>query len=173
VPEPAKTAFDHVPLLTSEQREAWTGFLHAHAGITRALEDDLRVHHGVPYNSFEVLALLALAPDHRMRMAELADQLVFTRSGITRLIDRLERDGHVERSECDDDARGIYAILTEKGFFLFEEAAQTHVALLHELFYGRLGSIGLAELNELWERLKSHSCREREQKLRLLASRDA
>ena len=64
-----------------------------------------------------------------MRMAELAEQLVFTRSGITRLIERLERRGYVERRECSDDARGVNALLTEQGFLLFEQAARTHVAL--------------------------------------------
>ncbi len=102
-----------------------------------------------------------------MRMAELADLLVFTRSGITRLIERLERQGYVERRECSDDARGVNAILTEQGFLVFEQAARTHVARLRELFFGRLEQVSLAELNQLWERLKPEGCGERERLLEL------
>jgi DNA-binding MarR family transcriptional regulator len=163
------TTRTHKRLLTDEERDGWTGFLHAHAAITRVLDDDLRVHHGLAYNSFEVLALLALADGQRLRMAELADQLVFTRSGVTRLIERLERDGYVERCDADDDARGVYAQITDRGFDAFEGAAQTHVALLRELFLSQLEDRELSGLNRLWDRLKSHSCREREQKLRSAA----
>ena len=159
--------FAHQPLLSAAEREAWTGFLFAHAALTRALDDDLQANHGLAYNAFELLALLAVAPGHRLRMAELAEQLVFTRSGITRLIERLERRGYVERRECSDDARGVNALLTEQGFLLFEQAARTHVALLRELFFGRLEQLSLAELNQLWERLKAHSRSERERLLQL------
>jgi DNA-binding MarR family transcriptional regulator len=163
------TARTHTPLLTDEERDAWTGFLQAHAAITRALDDDLREHHGLAYNSFEVLARLACADDQRLRMAELADQLVFTRSGVTRLIERLEHDGYVERCDAQDDARGVYALLTDEGFEAFEAATETHVSLLRDLYVGKLESGELARLNRLWERLESHSCREREQKLRSVA----
>jgi len=170
--KPTATKLIHKRLLTDEERDAWTGFLHAHAAITRALDDDLREHHGLAYNSFEVLALLALADDQRLRMAELADQLVFTRSGVTRLIERLERDGYVERFDADDDARGVYAQLTEQGFDAFEAAAVTHVAILRELFYGKLEPGELGRLRRFWERLTPHSCREREQRLRSAARDD-
>jgi DNA-binding MarR family transcriptional regulator len=71
-------------------------------------------------------------------MAELAERLLFTRSGVTRLVDRLERDGLVERSECPHDGRGVYAILTAKGFDTFEVAAVPHVDGLRRLFFDRL-----------------------------------
>src|ERR1700737_5372285 len=98
--------FAHQPPLSVAEREAWTGFLFAHAALTRALDDDLRANHGLAYNAFELLALLALAPGHQLRMAELAEQLVFTRSGIPRLIERLERRGFVERRGVRGGRRG-------------------------------------------------------------------
>jgi DNA-binding MarR family transcriptional regulator len=151
----------HTPLLTDEERDAWTGLVRAHAVITRALDDDLREHHGLAYNSFEVLARLAVAEDQRLRMVEVADQLVLTRGGVTRLIERLERDGYVERYDAHDVARGVYAQIMEQGFEAFEAAAQTHVTLLRKLFYGKLEVGELGRLNQLWERLESHPCRKR------------
>jgi DNA-binding MarR family transcriptional regulator len=68
-------------------------------------------------------------------MAELAERLLFTRSGVTRLVDRLERDGLVERNDCDHDGRGVYAILTEKGFVTFEAAAGPHINGVRRLFF--------------------------------------
>ena len=81
---------------------------------------------------------LIRAPGNRLRMAELAERLLFTRSGITRLVDRLERDGFVERDECAHDGRGVYAILTEKGFDTFEAAAVPHVEGIRRLFFDPL-----------------------------------
>jgi len=167
VRESGQLVCGYQPLLSGAEREAWTGFLFVHAALTRALDDDLRANHGLAYNAFELLALLALAPGRRLRMAELAELLVFTRSGITRLIERLERQGYVERRECSDDARGVNAILTEQGFLLFEQAARTHVARLRELFFGRLEQLSLAELNQLWQRLNPEGCSARERLLEL------
>jgi DNA-binding MarR family transcriptional regulator len=89
-----------------------------------------------------VLLELVRAPGNRMRMAELAERLLFTRSGITRLVDRLERDGFVERNECPHDGRGVYAILTEKGFDTLEGAAVPHVDGIRRLFFDRLNGEG-------------------------------
>jgi DNA-binding MarR family transcriptional regulator len=75
-------------------------------------------------------------------MAELAERLLFTRSGVTRLIDRLERDGLVERHECRHDGRGVYALLTEKGFETFEAAAEPHTVSIRRLFFDPLDGDG-------------------------------
>jgi DNA-binding MarR family transcriptional regulator len=161
-------ASKYKPLLTAEERQAWRGLLHAYAAISRALDDDLRLQHGLTDNSFEVLGLLALSDDQRLRMVELANLLVFTRSGVTRLVERLERDGYVARcrDDDDDDGRTVYAALTEQGFEIFQAAAPTHVAILRELFYDKLEAGTLAELNRVWDRLTPHSCSKRESKLR-------
>jgi DNA-binding MarR family transcriptional regulator len=156
-------------LFTQDERDAWVGFLHAHAGITRALDDDLRLRHGIALNAFEVLAQLTIAPDGRLRMADLADKLVFTRSGVTRLIDRLESAGLVVRCSVDDDLRGVYAEITDQGVELARAAAKTHIKLLHELFFDKLERGQLPRLARLWQRLTPATCLERERRRRLAA----
>ena len=101
---------------------------------------------------YEVLWELTNAPDNRLRMNELARHLLFTRSGVTRLIDRLEAEGYVERDDCHDDGRGVYAALTEDGFAAFEAAAVEYIDRLRELFFDRLEG-NLKELRRLLGRL--------------------
>ena len=91
------------------------GFLRVHAALERDLDAELIAAHGLPLSSYEVLLTVADAPEERMRMSEIADSVLLSRSGVTRLVDRLERDGLVERVPCEDDARGQYAVLTRAG----------------------------------------------------------
>ena len=141
-------------LLNEQERSVWRGLLHAYNELTRELDLALRAHHDVPLSSYEVLAQLYLEPSHRLRLTELAGRLVFTRSGVTRLIDRLEEQGLVTRCEAADDARGVYAVLTDRGLDRFDEGRYTYVAVLRERFFGRLRDGELAELDELWTRLR-------------------
>jgi DNA-binding MarR family transcriptional regulator len=150
----AETQFHHTSLLSREERALWRRFVETHAAIVRRLDDDLRVQSGLTLSSYEVLLELVRAPGNRMRMAELAERLLFTRSGITRLVDRLERDGFVERNECPHDGRGVYAILTEKGFDTLEGAAVPHVDGIRRLFFDRLDGEG-EMLGELLLRLSA------------------
>src|SRR5919197_6042956 len=108
--------------LKAEELAAWRGLLRAHDQLTRALDADLSEAHGLPLASYEVLLFLARAPDGRMRMAELADSVLLSRSGVTRLVDRLEGEGLVKRTRCPEDARGLYAGITEAGRRRFQEA---------------------------------------------------
>ncbi len=110
-----ESQFVHTSLLSREERVLWRRFVETHAAIVRRLDEDLRAQSGLTLSSFEVLYELVRAPGNRLRMAELADRLLFTRSGVTRLVDRLERDGFVERNDCAHDGRGVYAILTAAG----------------------------------------------------------
>ncbi|MBV8478685.1 MAG: MarR family transcriptional regulator [Actinobacteria bacterium] len=144
----------HRPLLSPVERDTWRSFIRVHAALTRRLDDDLRRDLGIGVSSIEVLWVLAAEPGNRMRMTDIADHLVFTRSGVTRLVDRLERDGYVTRCEADEDLRGRYTILTRKGFDLFEEAAALHVDGLRELFFSQLGG-DLAEFACLLERVEA------------------
>ena len=84
--------------------------------VTRRLEADLLAEHQLPLASYDVLVQLVEAPERRLRMTELAERVLLSRSGLTRLVDRLEREGLVRREACDDDARGLFAVLTEDGF---------------------------------------------------------
>jgi DNA-binding MarR family transcriptional regulator len=119
------------------------------AELTRRLDEELRAEMGIGLNALEVLWLLAIARGNRLRMTDLADHLVFTRGGVTRLVDRLERDGLVLRENVDEDLRGRYTILTRKGFDRFEEAARLHVDALGELFFGKLSERQLTQFNVL------------------------
>nr|MCW2728789.1 transcriptional regulator, MarR family [Aeromicrobium sp.] len=86
--------------LTETELGAWRSFLRAHAQITRKLEADLVAEHELPLPSYDVLLQLAESPGRRLRMTELADRVLLSRSGLTRLVDRLEREGLVERAAC-------------------------------------------------------------------------
>ncbi|MDP9496424.1 MAG: MarR family transcriptional regulator, partial [Actinomycetota bacterium] len=91
---------------------AWRTFLRAHAVLVRRLEAELVAEHDLPLASYDVLVQLSEAPQQRLRMTELADRVLLSRSGLTRLVDRLVRDGLVERQACSEDARGMLAVLT-------------------------------------------------------------
>src|SRR5215210_446338 len=92
--------------LTDREMGAWAGLLRAHSALTRALDADLEAAHGLPLTSFEVLMHLSDAEGERMRMSDLADRVLLSRSGLTRLVDRLESQGLLERATCPSDARG-------------------------------------------------------------------
>src|SRR4051812_17260272 len=92
---------------------AWRGMLQLHAQITQALDAQMRTEHGLSVSSYEVLMFLAEAPEHRLRMAEIADQVLLSRSGLTRLVDRLAQLGYVTRCAAENDGRGAYAELTD------------------------------------------------------------
>jgi DNA-binding MarR family transcriptional regulator len=137
--------------LTPEQLAAWSGFLRGHAQIVRALDAELEEEHGLPLTSYDVLIQLSLAPDRRLRMFELADAIVLSRSGLTRLVDRLERDGLVEREPGEVDRRQIYARLTDRGFEVLEEATPTHIAGVKERFLDRLSEEQMKQLAAIWQ----------------------
>jgi len=106
---------------------AWRQFLRAHAYATRRLEADLEQRHMLPLASYDVLVQLNEADGGALRMSELADAVLLSRSGLTRLVDRLVRDGYVERRSCPSDARGTLAVLTERGRARLREASGTHL----------------------------------------------
>ncbi|MEU9834418.1 MarR family transcriptional regulator [Streptosporangium sp. NPDC048047] len=99
----------------------------AQARITRALEAELLLGHDLALASYDVLTRLAESPDRRLRMNDLADRVLLSRSGLTRLVDRLQRDGLVEREACPDDARGLFAVLTDGGAVRLAEATPTYL----------------------------------------------
>ena len=132
---------------------AWRGLLRAHACLTKRLDAELERCHGLPMSSFEVLHHLARADAGRMRMRDLAEHAQLSRSGLTRLVDRLERDGLLYRCSCDHDARGAYACLTAAGRKRLEAARETHLALVREQFISCFSAAELAEMAEILERI--------------------
>jgi DNA-binding MarR family transcriptional regulator len=140
-------------LLSEAELASWRGFLRVHAALERELDAELIANHGLPLSSYEVLLNVADAPGERMRMSEIADSVLLSRSGVTRLVDRLERDGLVERIPCEDDARGQYAVLTERGREAFDAARATHLAGVRRRFLERFECDDLRRMAGYWERL--------------------
>ena len=139
--------------LTEAQLGAWRVFLRAHAQITRRLEHELLTEQDLPLASYEVLLHLAEAPGNRLRMTELADRVLLSRSGLTRLVDRLEADGLVTRASCPSDARGTNAVLTEAGRDRLRAAAQTHLRGVAEHVTDRLTPEEVDQLRTLMSKL--------------------
>jgi DNA-binding MarR family transcriptional regulator len=140
-------------LLDSEELVAWRGMLRVHAELTKELDAELIRTHALPLSSYEVLLFLADAPEGRMRMSELADSVLISRSGLTRLVDRLERAGLLERVQCEDDARGYFAEITPAGRRLFAAARRTHLDGVRRLFLSRYSREELRLQGALWDRL--------------------
>ncbi len=138
---------------TSQQLESWVSFLRSHSAITRELSVQLQREHGLTLNDYEVLLHLGRAEGHMMRRVDLAESVLLTASGITRLLDGLERAGYVCKETCKSDARVSYAKLTDAGFEKLRAAGQTHLRGVDELFLSRYSGDELATLAELLSRL--------------------
>jgi DNA-binding MarR family transcriptional regulator len=148
---PTQTAVDS---FTDAELAAWRGFLRTHAALVKQLDADLEAHHQLPLTSYDVLTTLADQPDGRLRMRDLADAVVLSRSGLTRLVDRLQREGLIDREQCTSDARGAYAVLTPAGRARLREAQPLHRKGVRRRFLSRFSAEELALLAEFWERLR-------------------
>jgi DNA-binding MarR family transcriptional regulator len=132
---------------------AWIGFLRVYSALQRQLDAELQAQHNLPLSSFEVLLYLALAPQQRLRLSELANVVLLSLSGISRLVDRLVRAGLVIKETAPEDGRGAYAVLTDVGLELLQVAHQTHLAGVRQHFLQHFTSKELAVLEKFWERL--------------------
>ena len=132
---------------------AWESFLSSHAAITREMTTDLLNAHGLTLSDYEVLLRLARAEGEMMRRVDLAESVLLTASGITRLLEGLERAGFVEKAACASDARVSYAKLTDAGREKFVAARKTHLVGIEELFIGRFSENELDQLAEMLGRL--------------------
>ncbi|HEY4096458.1 MAG TPA: MarR family transcriptional regulator [Baekduia sp.] len=148
IPSPAETG-------TLDERElrAWRGLLRVHASLSKALDAELDREHGLPLTSYEVLLYLAEAEGEKMRMCDLASSVILSRSGLTRLVDRLERDGLLVRESCASDARGAFAKLTPAGHEKLTAARATHLSSVRTLFLAHLGAEELEVLGSVWDRV--------------------
>jgi DNA-binding MarR family transcriptional regulator len=140
-------------LLDEEELGAWRGMLRTHAELTRELDSELTREHDMPLSSYEVLLFLNDSDEGRMRMSELADSVLLSRSGLTRLVDRLERQGHLKRERCESDARGLFAEITPEGRRAFAAARKTHLDGVRRLFLSRFSRDELRTLGGLWAKL--------------------
>lgn len=139
--------------LTAVEERAWRSLVKAHACLVKRIDAQLEAAHGLPLSSHEVLQRLAAAPGGKLRMHDVASSVMLSRSGLTRLVDRLERDGLVHRCSCENDARGAYAVITDEGRARVAEAHGSHLAAVRSLFLARFTEDELVALGELLGRL--------------------
>jgi DNA-binding MarR family transcriptional regulator len=140
--------------LSPLELSAWAGFLRAHSALVRELDRELETTHGLPLTQYEVLLHLDRAPEKRLRMSELARSVLLSQSGVTRLVDRLERHGLVAREPCPEDRRVLYARITREGRRRLARARPTHLAGVRALFLQHFEEEELRALAAAWERLQ-------------------
>jgi DNA-binding MarR family transcriptional regulator len=139
--------------LSADQRAAWLGLLDFHNRVVKELDDDLEREHRLSLSSYSVLAALTKTPERRLRMSELADNVLISRPGMTRLIERLERDGLVERSRSETDSRQVYAQITERGLKRLADADKTHFRGVRTRFLDHLSATQTHTLARVWIKL--------------------
>ena len=140
---------------TGDQLAVWEAFLRAHTLISDSLNRELQQERGMPLAWYEVLLYLTGSPDRRMRLQDLADRVMYSRSGLTRLIDRMEAAKLVRREPCVEDRRGTWAVATGEGRRAFRRAAPTHVHGIERHFLSRLTDQEIEVMRCAFERLAS------------------
>lgn len=139
--------------LTDLELGAWRGMLVAHAALTHRLDADLRARHGIALSAYEALMLLGTSPSGRLRVSELSRGALLSISGMSRMIDRLERDGLVRREACEEDGRGAEVALTDAGRELLAAARASHLQAVREGFLEHFDDGELAVLADAWRRV--------------------
>ena len=139
--------------LAGHELAAWRGMLETHARVTRQLDAEMHDKHGLSLSAYEVLMFLADAPEHRMRMSDIARRVLLSRSGCTRLVDRLVKQGYVTRCADSSDGRGLYAELTAAGADKIAGARRTHHDGIRRFFLDHLTAIDQIALGDIWTRL--------------------
>jgi DNA-binding MarR family transcriptional regulator len=124
--------------LSDEEMRAWQALLHAHHRVTLALDRELREEHDLSMAGYDVLLRLARAPGRALRMSDLAERVLLSPSGLTRLVDRLVARGLLERGSDPEDGRVALARLTGSGRTLLLRAARTHLRGIREHYTGKL-----------------------------------
>jgi DNA-binding MarR family transcriptional regulator len=138
--------------------EAWEALTRAHAAVVQRLQEALAAADFPPLPWYEVLATVADSPEQRMRMGDLAEALVITRGGLTKLVDRLIRAGLLERTFCETDRRVSYATLLPAGTEMLEEMRPVVVAELRVTFAANLSDAQARDLGAILERVRGSAC---------------
>ena len=147
------------PLTARDARLApWRAFVTAQAHVSRRLDEDLRAEHGLSLQEYVALLILAEAPERRLRMGRLADSLTLSKSGATRLIDRLVDDGFVARLSCPSDLRGAEAALTEAGVDRLRTAAPTHLRGIADYFLSAIEKSDLEVVQRTMQSVADRAC---------------
>jgi len=145
---------DTTERVSPEDLSLWRTFVRVHATVHRRLEADLMDHHGLPLAWYEVMARLVEIPDRKLRMSELAEQVMLSPSGLTRLVDRLATEGLIRRVPAERDGRGYYAVLTDAGYEMLRSATGTHLRGVQEHVIGKFSEDELRHFAEFCRRLE-------------------
>jgi len=160
---PSTTATEVAPLTARDTRLApWRAFIRAQAHVSRRLDEDLRAEHGLSLQEYVALLILAESPERRLRMGRLADSLTLSKSGATRLIDRLVDDGFVARVSCSSDLRGAEAALTDAGIQRLRTAAPTHLRGIAEYFLAAIDEPDLETVERTMQSVAERACGSRD-----------
>ncbi|MBK7916726.1 MAG: MarR family transcriptional regulator [Chloroflexi bacterium] len=145
------------------EQGAWGGLLGIYGSLMRRIEADLQEHSRISHVEFEVLLRLSWAEGHRLRIQDLAEQSVLTRSGVSRMVGRLEQAGLVTREHATEDRRGAYAVLTEAGLDHFHRALQAHIVFVRRNFLEFFNNEELAQMAEFWQRVEQDTAKTQDQ----------
>jgi DNA-binding MarR family transcriptional regulator len=137
-PPDAPTGRSPATTPTPAKLAAWRGFLEAHTRVTEVLARELRDEEGLPLAWYDVLVQLQEAPGRQLRMQELAAAILLSKSGLTRLVDRMEKEGLVRRAACPDDRRGVLCELTDAGYDTLRRTSRTHLRGIEAHFASHL-----------------------------------
>lgn len=160
---PAATPTSVQPLTPRDTRLApWRAFVMAQAHVSRRLDEDLRAEHGLSLQEYVALLFLVEAPERRLRMGRLAEALALSKSGATRLIDRLVDDGLVVRVTCSSDLRGAEAALTDAGVSRLRTAAPTHLRGIADYFLSAIDEADLSTIERTMQSVSDRACGSRE-----------
>ncbi len=143
--------------LNEKELRVWRAFLNAHAAVINHIEDELEEAKNVPLSSYDVLVALSESEGHRLRMHELAEKVVLSRSGLTRLVDRLEKEGLLTRERTSTDRRGAYAVLTPQGFEALRKAWPIYARGINQYFASQLTSEEIDSLTGALERVNRNA----------------
>lgn len=135
------------------EKNAWGGFLGTYSRMNHLVETDLQEHSRISHAEFEVLLRLSFEENHRLRIQELAARSILTLSGVSRVVERLEKAGLVVRETANEDRRGAYAVLTDAGSERFLKAAEAHIAFVRKNFLGYFNSQELEQMVDFWNRV--------------------
>ena len=156
---PSPSTIEVPPLTPRDVRLApWRAFVRAQAHVSRRLDEDLRAEHGLSLQEYVALLILAESPERRLRMGRLADSLTLSKSGATRLIDRLVDDGFVDRVTCSSDLRGAEAALTEAGLNRLRSAAPTHLRGIADYFLSAIEGDDLEVVERTMRSVADRAC---------------
>lgn len=139
---------------TPLEQSAWGGLLGMYGRLVRRIEADFQNHSQISHAEFEILLRLSWTEAHRLRIQDLAEQSVLTRSGVSRMVGRLEQAGLVIRENATEDRRGAYAVLTEAGLDRFHRALQAHIGFVRRNFLEFFDEAELAQMAEYWQRIE-------------------